>query len=103
MLTLNKALVATGMDCSTIITLGEFANDFKWQITFATHGTADYFIPHFPTLAVTTENETFDCQVGSFLRREYRVKMAWFPDAGTDQEIAQAMSQWGGGGGGGES
>ena len=92
---IEQALVATGMDCSTIVTLGEFANNFKWQITFATQGTADYFIRNFPSLAVTTENGTFDCSVSSFLRREYRVKVAWFPDAGTDQEIAQAMSQWG--------
>ena len=92
---IEQALVATGIDCSTIVTLGEFANNSNWQITFATQGTADYFIRNFPSLVVTTENGTFDCPVSSFLRREYRVKVAWFPDAGTDQEIAQAMSQWG--------
>ena len=94
-LNIEQALAATDVDCSTIITLGEFDNNFKYQVTFTTQATAEYFVRHYPTLPIVTDNGTFDCPVGSFLRREYRVKVAWFPDAGSDQEIAQAMSQWG--------
>ena len=56
---------------------------------------ADYFVRNYPTLPVKTDAGVFYCPVSSFLRREFRVKVAWFPDAGTDQEMIATMSKWG--------
>ena len=92
---IEHALVNTGMNCSTIVTLGEFDNNFKYQVTFIRKEIADYFVREFPVLSISTGKGTYNCPVSSFLRREYRVKVAWFPDAGTDQEMAATMRQWG--------
>ena len=77
---IEHALVNTGMDCSTIVTLGEFDNNFKYQVTFTRKEIADYFVREFPVLSISTGKGTYNCPVSSFLRREYRVKVAWFPD-----------------------
>ena len=92
---MEQALLESDVDCSTIVTLGEYANNFKYQVTFNDKPVADYFVRNYPTLPVKTDAGVFDCPVSSFLRREFRVKVAWFPDAGTDQEMAVAMSKWG--------
>ena len=91
---IENALLRFEIDCSTIVTLGEYDN-FKYQITFSQHAVADYFVCNNPVLPVTSAKDTFDCPVNSFLRHEFRVKVAWFPDAGTVAEMATNMSQWG--------
>ena len=90
---IEKALLRSDIDCSKIVTLGEYDSNFKYQITFSQRAVADYFVRNNPVLPVTTAKGTFDCPINSFLRREFRVKVAWFPNAGTDAEMTTNMSQ----------
>ena len=92
---IELAMLNSGMDCSQIVTLGEFQRNFKYQVTFATKDVADYFIREYPTLSVKTDKGDFECPVSSFLRREYRIKVSWFPDAGEDGDLARGLAQYG--------
>ena len=92
---IELAMLDSGMDCSQIVTLGEFQRNFKYQMTFATKDVADYFIREYPTFSVQTDKGNFECPVSSFLRREYRIKVSWFPDAGDDGDLARGLGQYG--------
>ena len=92
---IEHAFVDCGMDCFTIVTLGEYDRNFRYQVTFSSAAMCDYFVRYYPTLAVETDKGVIQCPVESFLRREFRIKVSWFPDAGTDMELVNGLAMYG--------
>ena len=91
----EQALIDTGINTDEIVTLGEFEKNYKYQITFATYGMAEHFASSFPQLRITTPSATVHYPVPAFVRREFRIKVSWFPDAGDSADITLALSQYG--------
>ena len=85
---IEEALNATGVDADQIGTVVEFEKNFKYRIKFANQGVVDL---RFPNLPVTTVKGNFGCTISSILKKEYKVKVSWFPDDGSNQEIAKAL------------
>ena len=91
---LEDAVIRTGMPTTEIETFWEFEGNFKYQMTVKSWKTAEAFVPKHQTFLVSNDKGRIQFLVTLF-RREYRIRVSWYPDVGTDFDLANRMSRRG--------
>ena len=92
---LEDAVIRTSFPPSMIETFGEFELNFKYQITFKTRQQAEAFCIRNETITVCNDKGAISCPISMFKRREYRIRVSWYPDAGRNEDLQAALRTWG--------
>ena len=78
-----------------IETFGEFERNFKYQMTVKTRQLAEQFCIRNENILVKNDKGSILCPVSMFKRREYRIRVSWYPDAGRNEDLEDALGTWG--------
>ena len=92
---LEDAVIRTKFPTDLIETFGEFERNFKYQMTIKDENTARDFVSQLGHLVVVNDKGRHICPVTLFKEREYRIRVSWYPDAGSDNDLAQPFRRWG--------
>ena len=92
---LEDAVIRTRFPPSMIETFGEFERNFKYQMTFKTRQQAEAFCNRNEKITVCNDKGQIECPISMFKRREYRIRVSWYPDAGRNEDLQAALGTWG--------
>ena len=92
---LEDAVIKTGFPSTMVETFGEFERNFKYQMTVKTRKLAEDFCARNDKIVVHNDKGAIFCPVYMFKRREYRIRVSWYPDAGRDKDLEAALGTWG--------
>ena len=92
---LEDAVIRTRFPTDLIETFGEFERNFKYQMTIKDENTVRDFVSQLGHLVVVDDKGRHICLVTLFKEREYCIRVSWYPDAGSDNDLAQPFRRWG--------
>ena len=92
---LEDAVIRTKFPPNMIETFGEFERNFKYQMTFKTRQQAEAFCMRNEKITVCNDKGQIECPISMFKRREYRIRVSWYPDAGRNEDLQAALGTWG--------
>ena len=92
---IENAIIFTGFPPDGVETLGEYERNYKWQLTVRTRAMAYDLIRSMPHIVVNNDKGRIECPVTPFKSREYRIRVLWYPDAGSERDLALHFQRWG--------
>ena len=92
---IENAIISAGFPPDGVETLGEYERNYKWQLTVCTRAMAYDLIRSMPHIVVNNDKGRIECPVTPFKSREYRIRVLWYPDAGSERDLALHFQRWG--------